>query len=761
MNKSGYIIVKEGDDKVGLRDQNDNEILPCVYDDILDYDDDGYIRFKKDGKFGTIDLDGNVAIDLSLGLTHLGVFHGGSARARKGDYWGLVDIKGGEISPFEYQTLNAHYKNGYKAITLQGVVGWLTEEGLFTPSKNQSKTKQKPRYQYVRTYRQDVAPAFSWNGVWVFVDRDLNRVNHYEYISMDPVLRNGIYEVRCEKGYGAVRYDGTPIVDEWFDYPLHFENGFAQCQKLYLDSNGNSVNLPNGQPKYLYGVLKLNGTFLFSMIFTDLHWNDYNKKECWYAADDQYCYLLYPDSNKRTYEKSIAVGHNWLPYIPENQMENFIPEYVLNKRYKPKLVATKSFSAFDKRGFFSYLSQWTGAGWLSDNLQAYYRDTDAPIDVVKQYRPGLVLRAGAILEATQKLIRPVHKVRFYIASRKLYHKDSNPSTELSRMFIDLPYKECFMHYNTCFVVHSIYSLFDHTQILLIEIPMGAAKLADEYKLSLLNLTAVWHRQYTLESVAKVDLIEKCSEEVHGNSLSDYWNKAMYQPVGYDKNMVKIPIERQNHCEELSDEQRELFDMCHRLQMKDEDRDWERDRFVHIQPNMIKIIVGDITKLSVDAIVNAANSSLLGGGGVDCAIHRAAGPELLTVCRMHKGCRTGQSKITDAFHLSCKKIIHTVGPIWQGGTHKEPHLLSSCYTSALHLAKKHKIKSIAFPCISTGVYSFPKTEAANIALHTLLKELKKLKYRGDVFICCFSEEDADIYVQVLNNLKDYPLVNLAN
>lgn len=163
---------------------------------------------------------------------------------------------------------------------------------------------------------------------------------------------------------------------------------------------------------------------------------------------------------------------------------------------------------------------------------------------------------------------------------------------------------------------------------------------------------------------------------------------------------------------------------------------------------IQIIIGDITKLNVDAIVNAANNSLLGGGGVDGAIHRAAGKELLDECRTLGGCPTGESKMTDAYKLPCKKIIHTVGPVWHGGTQDEAGLLSSCYDTALKLAEENDLQSIAFPCISTGVYRYPKEEAARIALKTISKHIESGKYKGDVILCCFQEEDAQIYANLL-------------
>ncbi|MCD8289865.1 MAG: O-acetyl-ADP-ribose deacetylase [Prevotella sp.] len=167
--------------------------------------------------------------------------------------------------------------------------------------------------------------------------------------------------------------------------------------------------------------------------------------------------------------------------------------------------------------------------------------------------------------------------------------------------------------------------------------------------------------------------------------------------------------------------------------------------------MIKILLGDITTLRVDAIVNAANCTLLGGGGVDGAIHKAAGKQLLEECRTLGGCRTGQSKITGAYRLPCRKIIHTVGPVWEGGNANEAALLASCYETALKLAQETEMKSIAFPCISTGVYRFPRELAARIALKTISGNLASGRYTGDVTLCCFLPDDINIYAKVAAEL----------
>lgn len=164
---------------------------------------------------------------------------------------------------------------------------------------------------------------------------------------------------------------------------------------------------------------------------------------------------------------------------------------------------------------------------------------------------------------------------------------------------------------------------------------------------------------------------------------------------------------------------------------------------------LEIHKGNITKLKVDAIVNAANTSLLGGGGVDGAIHRAAGPELLEFNRKLGGCSTGEAKISPGFKLPAKYIIHTVGPVWNGGNHNEDNLLANCYTNSLKLAVENKVKTIAFPAISTGVYGFPLERATKIAVTEVKKFLEKNESIKKVIFVCFDEETYKVYKNILD------------
>lgn len=166
----------------------------------------------------------------------------------------------------------------------------------------------------------------------------------------------------------------------------------------------------------------------------------------------------------------------------------------------------------------------------------------------------------------------------------------------------------------------------------------------------------------------------------------------------------------------------------------------------------QVVTGDITKLAVDAIVNAANTSLLGGGGVDGAIHRAAGPELALECRMLNGCKIGQAKITKGYRLPARHVIHTVGPVWQGGGKGEADLLASCYRKSLELAVANSCRTVAFPAISTGIYRYPREDAARIAVSTVADFLQQDVPVAEIIFACFDQDMAALYRAAIADLR---------
>jgi len=170
------------------------------------------------------------------------------------------------------------------------------------------------------------------------------------------------------------------------------------------------------------------------------------------------------------------------------------------------------------------------------------------------------------------------------------------------------------------------------------------------------------------------------------------------------------------------------------------------------PSRVRIVQGDITRLKVDAIVNAAKESLVGGGGVDGAIHRAAGPGLLTECRSLGGCPTGEARTTRGYNLSAGHVIHTVGPVYRDGHSGEPELLRSCYAESLRLAAERRLESVAFPCISTGVYGYPKADACRIAVAAVADWLATHEWPRQVSFCCFGTDDRQLYEEEVGRLS---------
>ncbi len=734
MNRSGFVIVDNGLHAVGLNDKDGNELLPCVYDAILDYDDDGYIRFIKDRVYGTIDLSGKIIIPLTLKITHLGVFHNGTARAQKNnDKWGLVDEQGNEVGEFRYRHINAHYGDGYKAYLPDDTVGFLAEDGQFT--SYEKKEKSKPRFRHIGAYRRDVAPACLWKGGWVFIDRDQQRVNDIEYWSVDPVLRQNVYSVaKGPNQYGVARYDGTLIADEWFTHPLTFDElGLAVCDRLYLDENGNEVRMLGGQPRYDYGILKTDGTFLFPMVYSALHWNDYTTRDCWFAEDDNACYLLFPDGSRRIYRKNSAIRGRGLPSIPFSEYENYISEEVFSERDCPTECLTQHYHRFSEDFFSRYLliMRWPGVQYekglrIHDPtpLSFFYRDTDATIDY-DFYRVGRMLRAGTFLESTDKIGRPVHKTRFVIATSLDLDK-----VDFLGKYIDLdklPYKGNVIHYNACFLVVDVYVLRGVTQILLLQVPHAALVMAINNRVNIKS-SASFSYLDPLVKRAREDLSTKMSSMIHGHSLTTYWTHAMHHPIGLSTTMRPIHLRlQQNYRHPSASRDEQLFHYHYTRILDEQEKQWKQHHFEQAERSVIKVVVGDIKKLFVDAIVSTEEPSLLGN-------------------------RVGKSKVVEAGGMPCLKIIHTRGPKWHDGTRREAKTLASCYTTAMTLANQEKLHSLAFP--GTIANDYPQHEAVQIAVNTIIRNLRIKRFEGDVIICCHNNNEAQIYIDTITTMQSH-------
>lgn len=725
MKKSGFVIVEENG-LYGLDNKDGQRVVACEYDKILDYDDDGYIRLIRDGVYSTINLDGEEAILPSCGITHLGVFYNGTARARKAEGWGLVDVNGKEVTAFNFKQINAHYNNGYVAVDAEGKRGFMTDDGTFSPSKKQYAGGMNSRYKEVRVFHSGIAPALTWSNRWIFIDEQRNRVNEYEYASMDTVLRGGLYGIgRIAPGehqYSAATYDGKPIIDEWFDHPLHFEGGLAICSRKHLDENGKEVNIPgSGQPLYDCGILRSDGTYLFAMDYNDIHWNDYKDKDCWFAEDAKACYLLYSDGTRRVYDKNKAT-RRWfeLPFIPKSEYGNYIPESEIGNAYCPEIVAERHLNVFNKKMFENAIGSYTGYGFKP--LQYYYRDTDATFDVKGLYKRGRVLRAGSFLEATQKLRRPIHRVRFMIAALRLFsvetymrecHFSKNP----------LPFKENIIHRNSYFVVVDVYEYAGKTQILLIKIPHGAWVLgkANGYRFrNILTGSPIYG--LTLRDYAQMDFREKMNEPVHGHSLDDEWNTSMHQPIGLDCNMQPVSMEKDNtigdddlwHTQAIHSTRMDKisFDSFYNIISDDNYHDWQDNHFIRRLDNALKIAVGDINCMRVDCVVKFDGTQAL-------------------------------EATDDSAGVAYSYLMHSPRPEWQGKSSNYMKELRHCLENIFHTAADHKFNSIALPG-NLFCAEIPQAKTAKTVITAAEKFMKAEKITGDIFICCDNKQEAEVY-----------------
>lgn len=712
MNRSGFEIVCQ-DGKYGLLDDNGNLVVPRIYDKILDYDDDGYIRVLKGEVYGTVDLKGKPVIPHSLGITHLGVFHKGTARARKDGLWGLVDVHGNCLTGYVYKDMGAHRSFGYRVITKDNDYGIIDEKGNFKKSVG---TKHSP-FQSIRVFHDGVAPAYTYQMKWIFIDKDYKRVNDYEYWSMDSVLRNGIYTVAyAPNQYSAARYDGTPITTETFDYPLHFENGLSRCCKKHLDSEGKEITLEDGQPMYDYGIIKDNGEYLFPMEYHFLDWNNPKVKDCWYAEDDYASYILFPNGEKLIFYK--CPSHKYQPYIPKELFNHHITEEQFEAiKNTPKVAFTHTVKQFDRFLFFYKLKDWIDA-W--HDFDFYYRDTDAPVDVEKMYRVGKIVRCGSDMELTHKLLRPVHKIRFIIASHHIASaEDLKEHDDAGKEYV--PFEEYIAGRNTYFLVLDNYRYCSTTQILLLQLPYTALLIAKVFKirLSLTTLKKACFDYKDIIKTARTDLQTKMTEPVHGHSLSAVWTEKMHQPIGFDSNARKVSLRPEHIVAKVRDEEYVNFFINY-------DGFPERDEFLKVNQGKIQIVIGHVRYLKTDAIVI--------NGDAD-----SEGP-----------IKSGNCKLVEEIGEPYDYRLLVSYPQWQEGKANEKKLLQSCYRSAFKLAQANKFDSIGFTCLGLDK-DYPIDDAISVAVKTTMGSMTMGKFEGNVVFCVESESVA---IRFIKKIKEY-------
>lgn len=379
-----------------------------------------------------------------------------------------------------------------------------------------------------------------------------------------------------------------PLYPDSYDIPPSFYKGFAVCHQ---------------QGKY--GILKTDGNYLFPMVYTAINWNDFKKTDCWFAEDERACYLLYPDGTRKMYLKSQAErAPLGIGKIPDKEISNDITEEQLEWNLsEPKDILVLYPKTVDTKSFYASLKEWTG--YYFSPLQFYYRDTDAPIDVDKVYKKGSVIRCGAEMEVTQKLLRPVHKQKFMVASPGLLNVEDFPTRDRKELEASA-YEECVIGRNLYFIVMDVYHYAGMVQVLLLQLPYDAIAFARKYhiKISLKSLSAIGPDDTLLVQYARHDLQIKSAEPVHGHSLSDKWVKKMWQPIGLDENLNPVS----NKPEELVFAEKST----HNEQMwvrraNDECGYWNETSCLKRTTNTIKVKYGDVSHFPEDIVFDAADS----------------------------------------------------------------------------------------------------------------------------------------------------------
>ena len=552
MNKSDFVIVHQGK-HVGLTTAEGVEILPCEYDQIPDYDDDGYVRFIRSGYYGTVDLDGKVAIPLSLELTHLGVFHQGTARARKDGLWGLVDPHGQSITGFIYASMNAYYKYGYSVVTQEGQHGWLNAKGVFKPS-------------------------------------------------------------------------GKPKVEP-----------------------------PTPDP------------------------------------------------------------------VPKPEPPKVVPPKVVPPKPKFTVVATHDYTYFNTPKFLAKLDDWMGS--ILYPLDFYYRDTDAEVDVEQCYKPGHFIRIDSDLYLTQKLLRPVHKLRYLIAASSVISTQQRTRNAVAPPPSEgLEYKlPAYSH----FLVVDVQRYAGTTQVVLLHFPHGAMLLAQQYGISASNFKPKGRDYLSLKEAARRDLLMRCAESVYGYSLQSRFTNLMQQPVGCDSTSSLLPLVSQPYSS-LENYSTALWDILY--DARDCDTDWDSNRFLEKSVHPIREVKGDITCREGGLLLRPVWPEELPSDHFTPRFVAKASKALMTQCAKHLPLAPNSILLTPAVGFPYQQILHLRMPSTTASPAMLRKYLKSGIAKVFKTATQLEIQSILIP--KSIVRDAPEFDSF---LDILLQQVKQMTYLGEIEI----------------------------
>lgn len=521
----------------------------------------GYVIFHENGKAGLKDAHGHVILSAEYDKI-LDYDDDGYIRVLKGNVYGTVDFEGHEVIPHSLG---------------------LTHLGVF----------------HLHTARAMKA------GRWGLVDEKGCSVGTFNYALMGAHRKWGYTVTTLDGQQGVVDEKGNftpsttkapahtatnkPLYPDKYDYPPSFYKGFAVCHR-------------HGK----YGILKHDGTYLFPMVYAAINWNDFKKEDRWFAEDDRACYLLYPDGSRKIYLKSQAErAPLGIGKIPDKEIDKNITEEQLEwVLAEPKDILTLHPKIPIAEKFFDGLREWTGRTF--DPLNFYYRDTDAPIDVDKIYKKGKIIRCGTEMEVTQKLLRPVHKLRFMVASPRLFRTDDYP-TRNRKELEDSPFEDYVIGRNLYFIVMDVFHYADMVQVLLLQLPHDAVAFARQQhiKIKPQSLKAVGPDDEPLVQFARHNLQIKASKPVHGFSLSAKWVKKMWQPIGLDENLAPVSIRSDKTPWDIDSDNLEKKFICF---ANDEYGYWSMAGCQEVAKNTIKVKLGDVSHFQKDIVVDIDKKS---------------------------------------------------------------------------------------------------------------------------------------------------------